>query len=137
MSNKIKVELTVSAPIEKVWNVWNDPIHITKWCTGHPDWHTPKVTNDPRVGGKIFTRMEAKDGSSGFDMVNTYDEIIEHQLIKYHMDDGRECEIVFVVEGVNVSITQLLDPESENTVEQQKDGWQTIMNNFKTHIEYL
>lgn len=137
MNNKIKVHVKVNGPIDKVWNVCNDPSHITKWCTGHPDWHTPKATNDLKVGGQIYTCVEAKDGSTGFDWVNTYDEIIEHQLIINHIEDGRECEIKFEEVGESVSIVQWLDPESENTVELQKHGWQTIMSNFKAHIENL
>jgi uncharacterized protein YndB with AHSA1/START domain len=137
MKDKIKVEAHVKAPIELVWNIWNDPKHITQWCSGHPDWHTTKSTNDLRVGGKIHTRMEAKDGSMGFDWTNTYDEVIEHQLIKYHMEDGRECETTFEVSEDLVKLTQIFDPESENTKEQQKEGWQNIVNNFKAHVESL
>lgn len=135
LKNKLKVEVLVNSTIENVWKVWNSPDHIIKWCSGHPDWHTPKASNDLRVGGKLYTRMEAKDGSMGFDMYNTYDEIIENQWIKYHLEDGRICEVSFKKSKDGVIIEQLFDPESVNTPELQKEGWQNILNNFKDYLE--
>ena len=137
MSKKIEVSTTVEATIEKAWDIWNDPKDIMKWCSGHPDWHTTKSTNDVRVGGKISTRMEAKDGSAGFDWTNTYITVEEHSLMKYELEDGRQCEITFEALDDKVRVTQIFDAEQENSEEGQKQGWQNIMDNFKMYIDSL
>lgn len=131
----ITVETTVQAPVEKVWNAWTSPEHITKWATGSPDWHTPRAENDLRVGGKFLSRMEAKDGSAGFDFIGTYDEVWQHQTIAYTMEDGRKVKVTFTAEGKSVKIVETFEAETENTLELQKEGWQTILNNFKKHVE--
>src|SRR5438105_1412812 len=102
----ITVETSVNAPIEKVWACWNDPEHITKWATASDDWHTPRATNDLREGGKFTSRMEAKDGSAGFDFGGTYTKVVEHQLIEYTMDDGRKVSITFDGHDGHVHITE-------------------------------
>ena len=131
----ITIEATVHAPIEKVWKVWSEPEHITKWATGSPDWHTPHAENDLRVGGKFLSRMEAKDGSAGFDFVGTYDEVRQYQTIAYTMEDGRKVKITFTTTGKSVKIVETFEAETENTLELQRVGWQTILNNFKKHVE--
>lgn len=136
-SNKttITVQTTVNAPVEKAWKIWNEPEHITKWCSGSPDWHTPRAENDLRVGGKLFSRMEAKDGSAGFDFVATYTEVQKHKTIAYTMEDGREVTIDFSTDGKTTTLVETFDAENENPIELQREGWQTILNNFKKHVE--
>lgn len=134
---KITVQVTVNAPVEKAWTVWNEPDHITQWCTGSPDWHTPRADNDLRVGGTLHSRMEAKDGSAGFDFVGIYTDVKKHKTIAYTMDDGRTVSISFSTNGKTTTIVETFDAENENPVELQREGWQTILNNFKSHIEKI
>jgi len=133
----ITVEATVNAPVEKVWKAWTGPEHITQWNSASPDWHTPRATNDLRVGGKFLSRMEAKDGSFGFDFEGTYDDVREHEFIAYHLSDGREVKTTFKGNGGNTEIVTNFDAEATNPVEMQKGGWQAIMNNFKAYAEKL
>jgi len=132
---KITVEATVNAPVEKVWKIWTSPEHIVKWNTAHPDWHTPRAENDLRVGGKFLSRMEAKDGSFGFDFGGTYDVVDSNKRIAYTMGDGRTADTIFKIENGKTHITTVFDAENENPVQMQKDGWQAIMNNFKSYTE--
>src|SRR5687767_5075882 len=132
---KITVEATVNAPVEKVWKLWNGPEHITKWCTATPEWHTPKATNDLKAGGKFTSRMEAKDGSMGFDFEGTYDVVKPNQQIDYTMGDGRRAWITFTPKGNTTHISETFEAESQNPVEMQKGGWQAIMDSFKTYAE--
>ncbi|MFA6470229.1 MAG: SRPBCC family protein [Bacteroidota bacterium] len=131
----ITIETTVNAPIDKVWKMWNEPEHITKWATGSPDWHTPYAENDLRVGGKFLSRMSAKDGSASFDFIGTYDDVQMHKTIAYTMEDGRTATITFTSDGKSVKIVEMFEAETENTPELQKAGWQTILDNFKNHVE--
>lgn len=131
----ITIETTVNAPIEKVWKVWNAPEHITKWATATDEWHTPYAENDLRVGGKFLSRMEAKDGSAGFDFVGTYDEVKKPQMIAYTMSDGRKVKITFTSTGKSVKIVETFEAETENPLEMQREGWQSILNNFKAYVE--
>lgn len=131
----ITVQTTVNAPIEKAWTAWNAPEQITKWCTASPDWHTPRAENDLRVGGKIYSRMEAKDGSAGFDFVGTYTDVQIHKVIAYTMDDGRNVKIVFSTDGKTTTLVETFEAENENPLEMQREGWQAILNNFKKHVE--
>jgi uncharacterized protein YndB with AHSA1/START domain len=100
-----------------------------------PDWHTPYAENDLRVGGVFRSRMEAKDGSSGFDFVGTYDEVHQHKLIAFTMSDGRKVKVTFTDTGTSVQIVETFEAEMENPLELQKQGWQTILDNFKKHVE--
>lgn len=131
----ITIETTVNAPIEKVWKVWNAPEHITKWATASDEWHTPYAENDLRAGGKFLSRMEAKDGSAGFDFTGKYDEVQTNKLISYTMDDGRKVKITFTSAGKSVKIVETFEAETENPLEMQRQGWQTILNNFKAYVE--
>lgn len=131
----ITVATTVKAPVEKVWKIWNDPVHIVQWNTATDTWHTPRSTNDLRIGGKLYVRMEAKDGSFGFDLNCIYTDIQPLKKIEYSMEDNRTVSIVFTTNGATTTITETFEAEKENTVELQRDGWQAIMNNFKKHIE--
>lgn len=132
---KITVQSRVNAPVSKVWEYWNTPGHITKWNSASPDWHTPKSENDLRVGGRFTARMEAKDGSFGFDFGGTYDEVIPHEKICYTMDDGRKTEISFITDGTETKVIETFEAESENPIEMQQGGWQAILDSFKKYTE--
>lgn len=134
-TTKITVEATVSADINKVWDYYTKPEHITKWNFASDDWQCPKAENDMRVGGKYAARMEAKDGSFGFDFEATYNEIIDKEKFTYTMGDGREATVNFENLGNKTKVTVTFDAESVNSEEMQKGGWQTILNNFKKHTE--
>lgn len=139
MSEKEKTEITVSvtvnAPIQKAWQFWTLPEHITQWNFASEDWHAPKAENDLRAGGKFLSRMEAKDGSFGFDFWGVYDEIKENELIAYTMGDGRKAKISFINEGNTTKVIETFEAESENSIELQQGGWQAILNNFKKYSE--
>lgn len=134
--DKINIDITILAPVEKVWDYYNEPKHIVKWNFAHESWECPSSENDLRVGGKFNNRMEAKDGSFGFDFVGIYDEVIKYELIKYHIEDGRNVEIVF--ERIDKNTTNIkisFDPEKQNSVEMQREGWYAILNNFHKYVE--
>ncbi|KMQ61734.1 activator of HSP90 ATPase [Chryseobacterium sp. BLS98] len=132
----IKIDITILAPVEKVWNYFNDPKHITKWNFAHESWECPSSENDLRVGGKFKTRMEAKDKSFGFDFEGIYDEVIPNSSIKYHMEDGRKVEVIFDKMDENTTkVIEIFDPEKQNSVEMQRDGWYAILNNFHKYVE--
>ena len=131
----ITIGVSVEAPVEKIWECWTQPQHIVKWNTASNDWHTTHATNDLRVGGKFNTRMEAKDGSFGFDFWGIYDEIQVNNRIAYTLGDDRKVEVIFGSEGNLTQITQIFEAETENSVELQQGGWQAILNNFKAYAE--
>ena len=133
--NKIKIESTVLADIKKVWDYWTKPEYITKWNFASDDWHCPSSENDLRVGGKFSSRMEAKDGSFGFDFEGIYDEVVEHKKIAYTMGDGRQAITNFEQQGNKTIITTTFDAENENPIEMQKYDWQAILDNFKKKVE--
>jgi uncharacterized protein YndB with AHSA1/START domain len=134
-SKKITVETTVQAPVEKVWEYWTEPSHITKWNNASDDWHTPFAENDLREGGKFLSRMEAKDGSFGFDFGGTYDEVKLHDVISYSLGDGRKVKITFKDQGDHIEVIETFDAETTNPIELQQQGWQAILNNFKKYAE--
>ncbi|MFB9078807.1 SRPBCC family protein [Flavobacterium procerum] len=131
----ITIKTTVNASIEKVWEFWNKPEHITKWAFASPEWHSPRAENDLREGGKFSTTMAAKDGSMSFDFVGEYTLVKENQAINYTMGDGRKVEISFKETPKGVEITENFDPESENPEDMQRGGWQAILDNFKAYAE--
>ena len=132
---KITVEVTVSQTMDKVWKMWTTPADITRWNNASDDWHTPKAENDLRVGGKFLSRMEAKDGSFGFDFIGIYTSVKTNEEIGYTMEDGRTCISNFCIKGNTVKITTVFEAETENTIELQQNGWQAISNNFKKYAE--
>jgi uncharacterized protein YndB with AHSA1/START domain len=136
-ATKIMVEVSVDAPVEKAWSFWTNPEDIKKWNAASPDWHTTKAENDLMVGGKFSSRMEAKDGSFGFDFWGIYDAIMPNEYIEYTMGDGRKCQITFTNKGDSTHISQTFEAENENPVELQKGGWQAIMDNYKGYVETL
>jgi len=137
MENNVKIEIqtTVNAPINKVWDFWNLPEHIEHWYFASPDWHCPKAENDLHISGKFNYRMEAKDGSFGFDFEGVYENVIVNELIIYGLADGRKVKIEFTCKGNETTIKETFDPENENPIELQRGGWQAILDNFKKHIE--
>ena len=139
MNTNKKTEITVSvivnAPLQKVWQFWTLPEHIKQWNFASDDWHAPKSENDLQIGGKFLSRMEAKDGSFGFDFWGVYDEIKENELITYTMGDGRKAKIIFINEGNATKVIETFEAENENSIELQQGGWQAILNNFKKYSE--
>jgi uncharacterized protein YndB with AHSA1/START domain len=120
----ITVENTVNAPVEKVWQSWTMPEHITKWNNASDDWHTPFAENDLRVGGKFLSRMEAKDGSMGFDFWGLYDEVKTNELIAYTLGDGRKVKTIFTNQGDITKVVTSFEAEEENSIDLQRGGWQ-------------
>jgi uncharacterized protein YndB with AHSA1/START domain len=133
-SAKISVETHVDAPIEEVWRAWNAPDDIKRWNAASDDWHTTKSAVDLQVGGIFSSRMEAKDGSVGFDFAGTYTKIVEHRLIESAFGD-RVLQVEFIPERDGVKVRETFDAESTHSIEQQRQGWQAILNNFKKHVE--
>lgn len=131
----ITVKATIYAPIEKVWELWTLPEHIRKWNNASDDWHTPFAENDLRVGGKFLSRMEAKDGTYGFDFEGVYDKIKINERIEYKISDGRKVNIIFTSDGNAVKVTETFEAESTNSEELQRNGWQAILNNLKKYAE--
>lgn len=131
---KITVETTVKAPVAKVWSAYTTPDDIREWNTASDDWHTTKSTVDLRVGGAFTSRIEAKDGTFGFDFAGTYTKIVPNKLIEYSFGD-RAGAVEFVTGASGVTVRVTFDAESENPVEQQRQGWQAILNNFAKYVE--
>ncbi len=134
-NTKIKIETLVSADVIKVWNYYNSPEHITNWNFASDDWHCPKAENDLREGGKLICRMDAKDGSFGFDFEAVYDEVIENKKIAYTLTDGRKVETLFEIVDGKTKVTTTFDAEKQNPVEMQREGWQAILNNFRKYVD--
>lgn len=118
-----------------MWEYWTEPQHITQWNNASDDWHTPVAENDLTVGGKFLTRMEAKDGSFGFDFGGVYDEVKLHEVISYTMGDGRKVTITFKSQGNETEVIETFDAETSNPIEMQQAGWQAILDNFKKYAE--
>lgn len=131
----ITVESTINAPVEKVWDYWTQPEHITRWNSASEDWHTPRAENDLRVGGSFSARMEAKDGSFGFDFGGVYDAVRTNEYIEYTLGDNRKVNITFTVQGDITNVVESFEAESTNSIELQQGGWQAILNNFKKYTE--
>jgi uncharacterized protein YndB with AHSA1/START domain len=132
---KVTVKTTVNVPVEKVWEFWTEPNHITKWNNASEDWHTPVAENDLRPGGSFLSRMEAKDGSFGFDFKGIYDEVKLLEFISYSLEDGRKVEISFEGKENETEIIETFDPDTSNSIELQQTGWQAIIDNFKKYAE--
>ena len=137
IATQVTVEATVNAPVEKAWRTWSEPQHITKWCAASEDWHAPKAENDLRTGGTFSTRMEAKDGSFGFDFGGVYDKVKEHELIEYTMGDGRKVRVTFTNQGDATRVIETFEAENTHPVDFQKAGWQAILDNFKKYTESI
>lgn len=132
--SKINIETRIQAPIELVWTCWTLPEHIVNWNHASDDWHTTKAENDLRVGGKFSSRMEAKDGSFGFDFEGIYDRVEQNAHIAYHLEDARTVEVDFMTDGNTTVVREIADPETMNPLEMQVAGWQAILNNFAAYV---
>ncbi len=131
----ITVKTIINAPVVKVWESWTDPKHIIHWNYASDDWHTPKAKNDLRVGGHFLSRMEAKDGSMGFDFLGQYTKIKKYKLIESTLGDDRKVQVHFDTDGSGTMLTEVFEAELENSIEMQKMGWQSILDNFKKYVE--
>jgi uncharacterized protein YndB with AHSA1/START domain len=131
----ITVEAIINVPIKKAWELWTSPEHIVHWNNASKNWHTPKVENDLREGGKFLFKMEAKDGSFGFEFEGIYTEVKTNELIAYKMEDDRQVKINFTSEGNETKITESFETEEINAIDLQHKGWQSILNNFKKYAE--
>lgn len=135
LRTRISVETIINAPIYSVWEMWTNPEHIMKWNNASDDWHTPHAENDLRKGGKFLSRMEAKDRSAGFDFGGVYDEVKTNQLIEYTIGDGRKVRIVFTDLGDETRIQETFEAEDEHPIDMQREGWQSIIHNFKGYVQ--
>lgn len=133
----ITVQSVVKAPIEKVWESWTKPEHIVQWAFASNDWEAPAAENDLRVGGRFKTTMAAKDKSASFDFTGAYTNVKEYELIEYNIDDGRHVKVEFeeLPQEGGVKIIEMFEPESENSKEMQRAGWQAILDSFKKYAE--
>jgi uncharacterized protein YndB with AHSA1/START domain len=133
----ITVQAVINAPVEQVWKLYTESEHVMKWNNASNDWHTPRAEIDLKVGGKFHYRMEAKDGSSGFDFDGTYEKVKANELIVCSISDGRKVEVIFTKDD-NARRTKMattFEAETINPIEMQRDGWQAILNNFKKYVE--
>lgn len=132
---EITIDALVAAPPDKVWDRYIRPEHITQWNFASDDWCCPHASNDLRVGGVYQARMEARDGSFGFDFTSVYSEVVPKERLVHAMEDGRNVTTTFVAEGAGTRVTTTFEAETENDPEMQRAGWQAILNNFKAHAE--
>ena len=135
MSTKITVSAIIDAPVAKAWDCYTNPDHITNWNFATDDWQCPLASNDLRPGGKYSARMEAKDGSFGFDFEAVYDVVEPHRELTYTMGDGRQATTLFESQGNATKVTTTFDPENQNPADMQQQGWQMILNNYKKYTE--
>lgn len=134
-TTSITIETVVNASIEKVWKYWTEPRHVKNWNAASDDWHTTRAENDLRVGGSFTSRMEAKDGSFGFDFGGIYDAVNENEYIEYTLGDGRKVKVYFTEQGNGVKVVETFEAETTNPVDLQRSGWQAILDNFKRYTE--
>jgi len=131
----ISVQTRVNAPINKVWQYWISPEAILRWNMASDDWHTTYAKNDVRNGGKFNIRMEARDGSTGFDFYGVYENVIAQKQIIYKLGDGRKVQITFSPKKGKTEIVEVFEAEKTNPIQLQRDGWQAILDNFKKYTE--
>ncbi|MBP9758030.1 MAG: SRPBCC domain-containing protein [Candidatus Pacebacteria bacterium] len=128
-------EVVIKSSIEKVWEYFTNTTHIGEWANASPDWETVAIKNDLVTGGEFLSRMQAKDGSQGFDFGGVYDEVVPLEIISYTMGDERKASTTFSVEGDSVRVAQEIDAETENPIDMQKSGWQAMLDNLKNVVE--
>ena len=131
----ISVNAIIGAPVQKVWEYWTDPKHIINWNYASDDWHVPRAENDLRVGGNFLSRMEARDGSMGFDFTGEYSKIEKYSLVESTLGDGRKLQVRFEPNENGTLVTEVFEAEQENAIELQRTGWQAILENFKKYAE--
>jgi uncharacterized protein YndB with AHSA1/START domain len=134
-TTNITVQTTLHAAVEKVWKLWTNPVDITNWSTPSPDWHTPKASHNLKPGGEFLYRMEARDGSLGFDFSGTFDVVKPNTQLAYTIADGRKVNIQFEQQGNKTILTETFEAEEENSIEMQRAGWQAILDSFKRYVE--
>ncbi len=134
-SKKITIGVTIQAPIGQVWKSWTSPEHIINWNYATPEWCCPSATNDFQPGGTFSYRMESRDGSMGFDFSGRYERIVQNEFISYRTEDDRTVEITFLIQENGVELKETFETEDIHTAEQQRDGWQAILDNFKSYTE--
>lgn len=134
-AQSITIKTTVNAPVQKVWQYWTTPADVIAWNSASDDWHTTRAENDLRKDGRFVSRMEAKDGSMGFDFGGKYTEVKEYEVISYVMDDNRKVDVTFKQNGNQTEVTETFDAEQTNSIELQRNGWQAILDNFKKYVE--
>jgi uncharacterized protein YndB with AHSA1/START domain len=135
MKQFITIEATIAAKIDKIWSYWTNTDHIVHWNFASPEWHCPSARHDLKVGGSLNYRMEAKDGSMGFDYTAKFTTIKPNHLLEYVLDDGRTVSIKFHQEGNFTKVVESFEVEDENNLEMQRQGWLAILNNFKAYVE--
>ena len=131
----ITISASVKAPVPIIWECWTKPEHIKKWNNASDDWHTTSAENDLKIGGKFTSRMEAKDGSFGFDFWGIYDEIEPNKKIAFTLGDGRKVKVTFETKDGQTDIVETFDPESTHSIDMQRTGWQAILDSFKKYTE--
>lgn len=134
-NDAITIRTQLDLPVETVWSYWTEPEHIKKWNNASEDWHTTASEIDLRPGGRFLSRMEAKDGSFGFDFSGVYDEVKVNELISYTLDDERKVDIRFLETAGSTEVIETFEPEMSNSLELQRSGWQAILDNFKKYTE--
>jgi uncharacterized protein YndB with AHSA1/START domain len=134
MAETITVETTIAAPIAQVWRAWTTPADIVQWNAASADWHTTKATVDLRAGGTFSSRMEARDGSMGFDFAGTFTKVVEPALLESTFG-GRTLRVEFIAGPDAVTVRETFDAETTYSIDQQRQGWQAILDNFKKHVE--
>jgi uncharacterized protein YndB with AHSA1/START domain len=134
-TTQIKVEALVDAPLGKAWEYWTSPDHITKWYAASDDWHTPRASNDVKVGGRFTFRMEARNRSAGFDFTGTYTLVSPHEHLHCLLGDGRHLDIRFLPEGNRIRVIEEFEAEKTNSTEHQRMGWQAILDSYKRYVE--
>ena len=132
---QITIETTVAAPLADVWRAWTTPADITQWNAATPDWHCPAAELDLRAGGSFSYRMEARDGSMGFNFCGTFTQVVPQELIEFSLGDDRIVTVEFVAGDGAVTVRESFTAESEHAAEQQRQGWQAILDNFARHVE--
>jgi uncharacterized protein YndB with AHSA1/START domain len=132
---KITISTMASAPVERAWHAFTTPAEITQWNFANDDWCCPSASVDLRVGGAYKARMEAKDGSFGFDFEAVYTEVVPHQALTLAMSDGRTARTTFEAADTGTRITTVFDAEAQNSIDLQRNGWQAILDNFRRHVE--
>ncbi len=131
----ITIHTSLNASLQEVWRCFTTPADVEQWNTASEDWHTTAASNELHIGGKFNYRMEAKDGSFGFDFWGIYDSIVEFKQLDYTLGDGRKVSVGFEFTGIETILTETFETENENPVEMQQFGWQAILDNFKKHVE--
>lgn len=134
--DNITLNITILADVEKVWQLYTEPKHILKWNFAEETWHCTKAENDVKIGGNFNYRMESKKEKFGFNFAGTYDEVIPFELLKFHLDDGRHVEVRFnKIDDHTTEIVEIFQPENDNLIDMQRDGWYAILNNFHKYVE--